>query len=284
MRFVQSSQRRRCANSCSRITFRSWARSSRNAQAGSTIVRFQKPIAAGTRTYSDVAIVIEFETAFEIDPETTDPDAPIASTVFRTAGSRSAATIGVQLRRSRRRRQSPAAKRIIATHAPRAQAKRTKSAQRPGIVIAGRRLPHEFAAAIPDNIPDEVPEDIPAITARPSPIPPSTGSAATANKARNQTANRVPEFCLRKTRSSTQAKIAIRNPSGSALRIRSTEICDTVWTESQFISRRSDLSSSNRFPSNWCPLNPASAAGGRFPPPQYPDPQEGSRRAARESS
>src|SRR5437899_5254866 len=153
MRFVQSSQRRRCANSCSRITFRSWAGSSRNAQAGSTIVRFQKPIAVGTRTHSDVAIVIEFEIAFEIDPETTDPDAPIASTVFRTAGSRFAATIGVQLRRSRRRRQSPAAKRIIATHAPRTQAKKTKSAQRPGIVIAGRRLPHE----LPDGIPEAVP-------------------------------------------------------------------------------------------------------------------------------
>src|SRR6266403_2129718 len=76
MRFVQSSQRRRCANSCSRMTFRSWAGSSRNAQAGSTIVRFQKPMAAGTRTHSDVAIVIEFEIAFEIDPDPTDPDAP----------------------------------------------------------------------------------------------------------------------------------------------------------------------------------------------------------------
>jgi hypothetical protein len=101
-----------------------------------------------------------------------------------------------------------------------AQATKTKSAQRPGIVIAGRRFPQEFA----DGIPGEIPADIP----RPSPIPPSTGSAATANKARNQTANRVPEFCLRKTRSNAQAKRAIRNPSGSALRIRSTEICDTV--------------------------------------------------------
>src|SRR6266478_8439271 len=157
MRFVQSSQRRRCANSCSRMTFRSWAGSSRSAQAGSTIVRFQKPMAAGTRTYSDVAIVIEFEIAFEIDPDPTDPDAPIASTVFRTAGSRSATTIGVQLRRSRRKRQSPAAKRIIATHAPRAQAKKTKSAQRPGMVIAGRRLPQEFADGIPDVIPEAIP-------------------------------------------------------------------------------------------------------------------------------
>src|SRR6266404_6535439 len=153
MRFVQSSQRRRCANSCSRMTFRSWAGSSRNAQAGSTIVRFQKPMAAGTRTDSDVAIVIDFE----IDLAPTDPEALIASTVFRTAGSRSAATTGVQLRRSRRRRQSPATKRIIATHAPRAQAPKTKSAHRPGMVIAGRRLPHEFADGIPDNIPDEVP-------------------------------------------------------------------------------------------------------------------------------
>src|ERR1700686_3433107 len=129
MRFVQSSQRRRCANSCSRMTFRSWAGNSRNAQAGKTIVRFQKPMAAGTRTYSDVAIVIDLEIEFEIDLEMTDPDAPIASTVFRTAGSRSAATIGVQLRRSRRRRQSPASKRIIATEAPRAQATNTKTAQ-----------------------------------------------------------------------------------------------------------------------------------------------------------
>src|SRR6266446_5022675 len=119
-------------------------------------------MAAGTRTDSDVAIVIDFETA--------DPDPLIATIVFRTAGSRSAATIGVQLRRSRRRRQSPAAKRMIATHAPRAQAKKTKSAQRPGIVIAGRRLPHEFA----DGIPDVIPEAIPAVSARPSPIPPST--------------------------------------------------------------------------------------------------------------
>src|ERR1700676_4946077 len=110
------------------------------------MVRFQKPMAAGTRTYSDVAIVIDLET---IDPDVnkpdmTDRDLPIASTVFRTAGSRSAATIGVQLRRSRRRRQSPVTKRIIATEAPRAQARKTKTAQRPGMVIAGRRLPHEF--------------------------------------------------------------------------------------------------------------------------------------------
>src|SRR5258706_5753568 len=221
MRFVQSSQRRRCANSCSRITFKSWAGSSRNAQAGSTIVRFQKPIAAGTRTYSDVAIVIEFEIAFEMAPETTDPDALIASTVFRTAGSRSAAKIGIQLRRRRRRRQSPAAKRINATDAPRVQAKKTKSTQRPGIVIAGRRLSHEFADGIPDGIPEEIPA---AVSVRPSAIPPSTGNAATASNARNQTANRPPEFCLRKTRSNAQAKIAIRNPSGGALRIRPTEV------------------------------------------------------------
>src|ERR1700674_791487 len=185
-------------------------------------------MAAGTRTYSDVAIVIDLEIEFEIDLEMTDPDAPIASTVFRTAGSRSAATIGVQLRRSRRRRQSPVTKRIIPTPAPKAQAIKTKSAQRPGMVIAGRRLPHEYAEAIPDNIPDDIPDDIPAIGARPSPTPPSTGSAATVSNARNQTANRVPEFCLRKTRSNAQAKSAIRNPPGSALRIRSTEICATV--------------------------------------------------------
>src|SRR6266852_2676435 len=202
------------------MTFRSWAGSSRNVQAGRTMVRFQKPMAAGTRTHSDVAIVIKFEIEFEI----TDPDAPIASTVFRTAGSRSAATIGVQLLRSRRSRQSPAAKRIIATHAPRAQALKTKSAQRPGMVIAGRRLPHEFTDAIPDFIPN----DIPAANPRPSPTPPSTGSAATVSNARNQTANRVPEFYLRKTRSNAQANNAIRNPSGSAWRMRSTEICATV--------------------------------------------------------
>src|ERR1700681_2726225 len=147
MRFVQSSQRRRCANSCSRMTFRSWGDSSRSAQAGRTMVRFQKPMAAGTRTYSDVAIVIDLET---IDPDVnkpdvTDRDAPIASTVFRTAGSRSAATIGVQLRRSPRRRPSPVTKRIIATEAPRAQARKRKPAQRPGMVIAGRRLPHDVA-------------------------------------------------------------------------------------------------------------------------------------------
>src|SRR5258708_40013079 len=99
------------------------------------MVRFQKPIAAGTRAHSDVAIVIEFEIAFEIDPDPTDPDAPIASTVFRTAGSSSAATIGVQLRRSRRSRQSPAAKRIIATLAPRPQAKKTKSPHQPVTTI-----------------------------------------------------------------------------------------------------------------------------------------------------
>src|SRR5713226_10557875 len=106
------------------MTFRSWAGSSRNVQAGRTMVRFQKPMAAGTRTHSDVAIVISLD-ANKPDvnkPDPTDPDAPIASTVFRTAGSRSAATIGVQLLRSRRSRQSPAAKRIIATLAPRAQA------------------------------------------------------------------------------------------------------------------------------------------------------------------
>src|ERR1700675_4528772 len=191
------------------------------------MVRLQKPMGGGTRPYSDVAIVIDLET---IDPDVnkldvTDLDAPIASTVFRTAGSRSATTIGVQLRRSRRRRQSPVTKRIIATEAPRAQATNAKSAQRPGIVIAGRRLPHEFT----DDIPGAVPDDIPAaISTRPSPMPPSTGSAAMANNARNQTANRVPEFCLRKTRSNPQAKSAIRNPSGSALRMRSTEICATV--------------------------------------------------------
>src|ERR1700688_117764 len=103
-------------------------------------------MAAGTRTHSDVAIIIEFL-------EIIDPDAPIASTVFRTAGSRSAAMIGVQLRRSCRRRQSPASNRIIATLAPRAQTRKTKRAQRPGIVIAGRRLPQEFAADIKEDIP-----------------------------------------------------------------------------------------------------------------------------------
>src|SRR5258708_225117 len=227
MRFVQSSQRRRCANSCSRMTFRSWAGSSRNAQAGRTMVRFQKPMAAGTRTYSEVAIVIDLETidADVNKPDVTDPDAPIASTVFRTAGSRSAAKIGVQLRRRRLRRQNPAAKRLNATDAPTAQAKQMNSAQRPVIVIAGRRLPHEFTHAVPDGIPEKIPD---AVSVRPSAIPPSTGNAATASNARNQAANRVPEFCLRKTRSNAQAKIAIRNPSGSELRIRSTEICATI--------------------------------------------------------
>ena len=202
MRFVQSSQRRRCANSCSRMTLRSSGGSSCNAQAGSTIARLKKPMAAGTRTHSDVAI----------DRRTRR----LHPTVFRTAGSRSAAMIGVQLRRNWRRRQSPAAKRTIAAPTPRAQARKTKSAQRPGMVIAGRTLPSLTSPTL---------GDIPvAISIRPSPRPPSTGSAATVSNARNQTANRVPEFCLRNTRSNAQAKSATRNPSGSALRIRSIEI------------------------------------------------------------
>src|SRR5271156_2376140 len=105
MRFVQSYQRRKCANSCSRMTLRSFGGTSRNAHAGKTIVRFQKPMAAGTRTLSDVAIVIE--------PNPTDLDALIASKGFCTAGSRFTAAIGVQLLRSPRRRQNPVAKRTI---------------------------------------------------------------------------------------------------------------------------------------------------------------------------
>src|SRR5271169_1533636 len=127
------------------MAFRSLGASSRNAQSGRTIAGFQKPIAAGTRTASDVALV-------------TGLDATIAFTVVRTAGSKSAATMAVQLRRSRRRRQSPVAKRSNPTLAPRAQARKTKSAQRPGIVIAGRRLPH--------GMPDDVPAPI-----SPSPAP-----------------------------------------------------------------------------------------------------------------
>src|SRR5216684_997034 len=118
------------------MTLRSLAGSSRNAQDGRTIVRFQKPIAAGTRTHSDVAMVTELARC-STNLEANDPDATIASTVFRTAGSRSAATIAVQLRRSRRRRQSPVAKRTIAALAPTVHAMKTKSAQRPGIVIVG---------------------------------------------------------------------------------------------------------------------------------------------------
>src|SRR5208282_297845 len=116
--------------------------SSRNAQAGRTIVRLQKPMAAGTRTHSEVATVTGFDADF---------DAPITSTVFLTAGSRSAATTGVQLRRNCRRCQSPVARRAIATPTPTAQARKTKSAQRPGMAIAGRRLP-DTGADIPDVI------------------------------------------------------------------------------------------------------------------------------------
>src|SRR5580704_10497164 len=98
MRFVQSSQRRRCANSCSKMTLRSFGGNSRSAHTGRTMVRFQKPIAAGTRTCSEVAIVIDLDIDFidldiDFDPKF---DAPIISTVFRTVGSRSAATMGVQ--------------------------------------------------------------------------------------------------------------------------------------------------------------------------------------------
>src|SRR5229473_2964805 len=248
------------------MTLRSLGGSSRNVQAGRTIIRFQKPMAAGTRTYSDVATVI--------DLEANDTDALIASTVFRTAGSRSAATSAMQLRRSRRRRQSPVAKRAIAALAPRIHARKAKSAQRPGTVIAGRPLP----AGIPPDIPDDIPA---AIGARPAPKPPSKGSAATASNARNQTANRVPEFCLRKTRSIAQAKSAIRNPSGSALRIRSTDICATVCTGSQLISRRSDLCGLDLCGLDLCRLEPASAAGERVPPAQCPGPRGDSRQADR---
>src|ERR1019366_1821661 len=131
----------------------------------------------GTRTHSEVATVTDLDRW---------SDAPIASTVFRTTGSRSAATTGVQLRRNCRRRQSPVARRAIARPTPTAQARKTKSAQRPGMAIAGARL-RDTGADIPDVI---------IIACRwpgPAPKPPGTGSAATVSNARNQTANRVPE-------------------------------------------------------------------------------------------
>src|ERR1700678_3220784 len=213
MRLVQSSPRRRWANSCNKMTLRSCGGSSRNAQAGRTVVRFQKPIAAGTRTWADVATVIDFD-----DLDFDNFDAPMASTVFCTHGSRSAAIIGVQLWRSFRKRHNPVSRRAMAILDPATQKANTKSAQWLGTEIAGR---------------------MPAPPKSPNRKPPHTGSAATAIRARNQTANRVPEFCFRKTRSRAQAKNAINNPSGSALRMRSTEISATVCTESQFISRRS---------------------------------------------
>src|SRR5260370_34807351 len=110
------------------MTLRSLGGSSRNVQAGRTIIRFQKPMAAGTRTYSDVATVI--------DLEANDPDALIASTVLRTAGWRSAATSAMQLRPSRRGRQSTSAKLSIAARAPRLQPLKPKSAPRQGVANA----------------------------------------------------------------------------------------------------------------------------------------------------
>ena len=242
------------------------------------MVRLKKPMAAGTRTHSDVAIVIDLGT---IDLETVDletldleaiePDAPIASTVLRTAGSRSATPIGVQLSRSRRRLQIPVAKRITAAHAPSAQARKTKNAQRPGMMMAGRKFSHDVAGDI---------DEIPAIVARPSPKLPSSGSAATVSNAVNQTANRVPEFCRGETRSNNQAKTAISNPAGSALRMRSTGICAIVCQASQFISSRSESCPSAPYPDESCPDEPASPAGARFPPARHPGPQAGSARVA----
>jgi hypothetical protein len=108
-------------------------------------------MAAGTRTQSDVAILIDLEKIDEKidleDGEVTGLDALIASTVFRTTGSRSASTIAVQLRRNCRNRQSPPARRTSATLAPTAHARKTKTAQRPGMVIAGRAAPHQFPHA-----------------------------------------------------------------------------------------------------------------------------------------
>ncbi len=259
MRLVQSSPRRKCANSCNRMTLRSSGGSSRKAHAGRIIVRFQKPIAAGTRTHSDVDIV-------------TGAEATMASTVFRTTGSRSAATTGVQLCRSRRKCQSPSTKRAIATNAPSAHATNPKSAQVPGIVIAGWRRPH----VIPGPI-----------SARPSPKPPHTGSAATVSNARNQTANRVPEFCFRKTRSNAHAKTATNKPSGSAFRMRSIDICATLCRDKDKDKDENRNEARNEDKNSQLishPSEPASPADDRFPLAQHPDLPGGSRPVAPESS
>src|SRR5208337_4970137 len=130
----------------------------------------------------------------------------------------------------------------------------------------------------------------------PSPKPPSNESAATASNARNQTANRVPEFCFRKTRSSAQAKSAIRIASGNALRMRSTDTCATLCRdddnedsdrnkEGQFISRPSEPGPFEPgpfepSPSEPCPSESASPADDRFPLLQCLGPRGDSRPVA----
>ena len=52
-RFVQSSQRRRCPSSCSKIELSSAEESSLSAHAGISTAGRKKPIAVGTRTSSD---------------------------------------------------------------------------------------------------------------------------------------------------------------------------------------------------------------------------------------
>jgi len=142
--------------------FNSSGGSSLKAQAGMTIIGLKKPMAAGTLTRSDVARV-------------TGLDEFSVATVFRTVGSKSAASIFTQLRRNSRSRQSPDDKRSMAINAAATQTRNRASPQCPGTVRRGCASPvgrYEL----------------------PRWVEPIKGIPATANRAISQTAKRVPEF------------------------------------------------------------------------------------------
>jgi len=146
-------------------------------------------MAVGTRTSGEVQIA-------------TDLLVLIRATVSRKAGCKSDVVMATLFLRSQRNLQHPNATRAAANAAIRAQPAKITTAQEPGIVISGRR---------------------PGDAVPPLDSAGTNGTATTASKAENQIANRVPEFCLPTSFSSSQAHVAISNPAGIELRTRSAQ-------------------------------------------------------------
>src|SRR5208282_5058901 len=101
---------------------------SRNAQGGNTIIGFQRPTAAGTRTRPEVARVTGRETNDWVEFN--------SARRSRTDSSRLAGSTALQVWRNSRRRQSPTARRAVITHTARIQIIKKSIAQGAGILIA----------------------------------------------------------------------------------------------------------------------------------------------------